>query len=412
MKIIMFFVKQIKRIRIRICVLIMICLILSYVLEIGLNVFCSSMFTTIVAAFRAADQTHLDPSNHFNENKKTNYETKASVMNTTTLPEYPTKFVLINTYMRSGSTIVGSLLGHHDKAFYFYEPLLKMQVFRYINGSKLCEYTRPVCRDGNGVRETSLRYISDIFNCKLRKHINKYNPTIHFNGGQLGPKWEAFQDCKSKKQSTDKCLGVMDKVCENASYRVIKSLRLSMMDTAYLLEKFPNLYVFQLVRDPRSILNSHIFTSWYPVELQNIPSITADVKTQCRRLRDDIRAGKMLTERYPKRVRIIQYEDIAIDVWIIKTLYQLIGVDKLLSMDDYVNKTMNRRFDSSKVIKQEPRFPRYFGYRDSLPFQIVKITQEHCDDVIQQLGFNIFQTEEQLRNPNISSILSRLPFEL
>ncbi|KAL4225374.1 hypothetical protein ACF0H5_016063 [Mactra antiquata] len=323
--------------------------------------------------------------------------------------------VMINTYMRSGSTILGSLLGHHDDAFYFYEPLQRTHTFNYINGSKFCDYTRPFCYNSPSVMNASLEYVSDIFNCKLVPHINKYNPVIHFQGGHLGPKWTAFSTCMQQirhNARVSECLVVMENICLNTSYHVIKTLRFSLWDAGHLLEKYPNMFVFQLIRDPRAIIKSHLYTGWFPLDMNNVDSIRSDVITQCGRIRDDLKAWKELVKRFPRRLRLVQYEDLAMNVWKIKTLYTLIGVKNSIDIDNFVNETINRRFDSSRITSQSPMFPRYFGYRDSLPFKIVQIVQDHCEDVIRQLGFEIFQSEEDLRNPNISSIPYRLPFEL
>ncbi|KAL4218116.1 hypothetical protein ACF0H5_022852 [Mactra antiquata] len=80
------------------------------------------------------------------------------------------KLILVNAYMRSGSTFLGGLLGHQEKIFYFYEPLHKMISWNYLNGTNLCKYTEPVCTERPGVREEALDYLEDLFNCTMRPH--------------------------------------------------------------------------------------------------------------------------------------------------------------------------------------------------------------------------------------------------
>ena len=54
--------------------------------------------------------------------------------------------VLILTYMRSGSTFIGKLLGGRLDTFYWYEPFWKTHLWEYVNaGGKSCLYGRPFC---------------------------------------------------------------------------------------------------------------------------------------------------------------------------------------------------------------------------------------------------------------------------
>lgn len=55
------------------------------------------------------------------------------------------KFIFINSYMRSGSTFLGRVVGYRSDVFYYYEPLHKVWSWRYTKGSKLCDLKRPSC---------------------------------------------------------------------------------------------------------------------------------------------------------------------------------------------------------------------------------------------------------------------------
>lgn len=56
-----------------------------------------------------------------------------------------TKFILINSYMRSGSTFLGQQLGFRSNTFYYYEPLHKLWIYKYTKGPKLCDFKKPFC---------------------------------------------------------------------------------------------------------------------------------------------------------------------------------------------------------------------------------------------------------------------------
>ncbi|XP_060599723.1 uncharacterized protein LOC132753286, partial [Ruditapes philippinarum] len=54
--------------------------------------------------------------------------------------------VLLNSFMRGGSTLTGMVLGHIVDTFYLYEPLLKISMWTYWHGySMVCRSNRLEC---------------------------------------------------------------------------------------------------------------------------------------------------------------------------------------------------------------------------------------------------------------------------
>ena len=55
--------------------------------------------------------------------------------------------VMLFGYARGGSTYVGQLIGFHEDAFYFYEPLWNAQdALHYFNKTHICEMNSMSCR--------------------------------------------------------------------------------------------------------------------------------------------------------------------------------------------------------------------------------------------------------------------------
>ena len=65
-------------------------------------------------------------------------------MKNTTLAD--TWDVIVSSYMRSGSTFIGTNIGHREDAFYWYEPLLQNFDWKYYRkDGKLCDALTPTC---------------------------------------------------------------------------------------------------------------------------------------------------------------------------------------------------------------------------------------------------------------------------
>jgi len=56
---------------------------------------------------------------------------------------------MLISYMRSGSSALGRLLGHRNDTFYFYEPLWKLHKWEFLTGEKydtLCSTLTSDCK--------------------------------------------------------------------------------------------------------------------------------------------------------------------------------------------------------------------------------------------------------------------------
>ena len=94
------------------------------------------------------------------------------------------------------------------------------------------------------------------------------------------------------------------RLCSNSTINLIKSVRLRSDNINFLLEKYPNLMIIMLVRDPRAVMNSRLSANW----CGNKPHCLDT--SYCNELFADTKMAMRLTHTYPGRIRIVRYEDL------------------------------------------------------------------------------------------------------
>ncbi|KAL4218155.1 hypothetical protein ACF0H5_022891 [Mactra antiquata] len=306
------------------------------------------------------------------------------------------KLILVNAYMRSGSTFLGRLLGHQEKIFYFYEPLHRMISWNYLNGTNVCKYTEPVCTERPGVRDEALDYLEDLFNCKMRPHENKFNESLHTEERLAGSKWNKFRNCR-KSSTIQSCLELMENDCRKCNYRSMKVLRMSLNDSVLLLDRLPNLKMIHVFRDPRAIINSHIYTPWF----KHTNNSENDIRTNCHRIENDVIAALKLTKLYPEKLMVVQYEDLYGNFQKFEKVYSFIGMTVTPGVERFLHQESSKKGPDSR-----------FKYRKTLSFNTVKVIDKHCAKALELLGLRTYSSASQLKDFNVNPVINKLPFTI
>ena len=194
--------------------------------------------------------------------------------------------------------------------------------------------------------------------------------------------------------------------CKTAKHRVIKTLRLSLETTEPLLRQNPHLKIIHLVRDPRGIIHSQIRTGWFPMSEANQLVVKKNVESLCSRILNDIHSGLRLMNKYPDKVKIIQYEDFSDTFRIAQYLYAFTGMDFSKKYRTFANTSVELTPES----KSDGNHP--FKYRDKLAWKTIQTIDSECKDVYNMLGYVVFNSEQDLRNHSISAIKDRLAFSI
>ena len=220
-----------------------------------------------------------------------------------------------------------------------------------------------------------------------------------------GASWDVFVDCwKTNKTDIDACIAKLIPWCRKANHRVTKVLRLSLDNTEKLLRDNSRLKVIQLIRDPRGILNSQIHTGWFPFSDKSLEKSRNNAVVMCSRMLHDIEAGKRLMQLFPNRVQIIHYEDFNDTIQLAEYLYNFLGMEFSEKYRKHANTT-----DTNTKTRETDGYHQ-FSYRNTLSWATVQIIDSVCQNLYRETGYRGFDSEEDLRNANVSAIQTRLTF--
>lgn len=307
--------------------------------------------------------------------------------------------VLLSSYMRSGSSLAGIILGYRDDAFYVYEPLWKISKWTYWHGNNsICRSDKLECRK-SGSFAPAIKILKDFFECRFddfRKDVYEKALTVNL-GGQS---WRQVDACIRKGGDTKLCLDLhAPRLCRNATHRVTKVLRLTTDLLQLLLEEKSDLKVVHLFRDPRAIMNSRITTSWY--ELKKVKDILKNAKSLCKKMEYDFTKGKELLKLYPSRFTFIYYEDLTTSpLEKAKSLYRYLGMS--LDVNRYSEVKSLSIFNPKAVSSAKGNNTAYW-WRMSLDWDIVQKMNSICGSVYKDLGYRTFETLDQYTNLSYAS---------
>ncbi|XP_045172311.2 carbohydrate sulfotransferase 1-like [Mercenaria mercenaria] len=255
------------------------------------------------------------------------------------------KIVQIVAYMRSGSTLTGSVFQAYPDTFYSFEPLrflpkafdelntIKTHVeLKYINGTKrkysASEKEAVIANEINGWLNCKLESISTLsLKTGLNRHFMKYKSMFHH--------------C-SKKYICKSCLQMAIRSCHKTPLVALKFIRLRMKEIAKLLHFYPNMKIVHLVHDPRGIFNSRM----------NSKAITANnyqtsVQLVCINITEDVKSSKNIQQTYPDKVKILHYEDLAeCPLETARSLIEFVGLKFVKSVQNHIEQQTNASHDA------------------------------------------------------------------
>lgn len=321
--------------------------------------------------------------------------------------------LIINTYMRSGSTFVGKIFSIRPDTFYVFEPWWNAQKFAYYRGRRdICHYNEDRCgtQGDDAVAKNigkditlkeSIAFLEGLFDCTFQehekflpdsKHFPKEFPTeLHSWNFYKGPLWEPYLACAAMQQANYKqCMSLMRPVCKGAKHKVMKILRTTLDNLETLLNSRTNLKIIHLFRDPRGIVNSHLHTGFYSKKVQTESQIVNDIKTTCNRMRYDFKTALRLRKLYTDRFRIVQYEDFSDLHHSARVLYSFMEMDL----------TPKIASDLEQLIKPDNSSTGFhpYNYRLTLPWNVERIANTYCKDLFLSLGYPVFKDENDYRN--------------
>ncbi|XP_052807511.1 carbohydrate sulfotransferase 3-like isoform X1 [Mya arenaria] len=272
--------------------------------------------------------------------------------------------IVINAYLRTGSTFTASLFETYPGVFYIFEPLHDIERgFRAAEAAKTdvslqyVDSSRKVT-----ISKRSSVYLEEVcswLSCRLQD-LSKTSLNERFLS-QYNTKMKPFQTCmRTAKISLNglnygsaitSCLKKPIQDCQSASFVVLKFIRMRIGELASLLPYFPNMKIVHLIRDPRGMFNSrnHVGLS----KVQRNSSDKDAVHGFCRLLEEDLRHSKEISISHPDKIFVLQYEDIAEHPyeWA-KRLYKFAGMEYTNSTEDFVRRSTSATKDTGNMQTQ------------------------------------------------------------
>ena len=194
--------------------------------------------------------------------------------------------ILIASSARTGSSFLGELLSRYPGVFYSYEPL------NYITNTPL---------EGHHENEM-VNLAKQIFECKPPfQYFDHAKIWKAFNKNEewklLRPNFRLWNACESliNKESVFDVKEIYYSICPIFPIRVIKSIKMPVMATEYLLTDADigkSLKIIVLVRDPRAVMLSRSKMSWKKDQMQQTDKV-------CEKLHSDVMTAFELKKKYP-----------------------------------------------------------------------------------------------------------------
>ena len=229
-----------------------------------------------------------------------------------------------------------------------------------------------------------------------------------------GPSWNFFRQCSQKFRSKTECLRGLENVCRNKITRVAKVIRLTAGAFQLLLEINPRLKLVHLVRDPRAIIQSRLFSRGYPVYgYRQNDSLERNL---CTKMFQDIQDVVHLRALFPNRIFILYYEDLLSNLHVrLKHLYKHLNMTYSKSeVDHLANIQVNILPPEKPFTKINPErvSDNANWWRKHMAWSDVDKVQRACDNVLRVLGYRLLQSEMELRDTNHTSLKIPARFQL
>ncbi|XP_052283355.1 carbohydrate sulfotransferase 1-like [Dreissena polymorpha] len=250
-----------------------------------------------------------------------------------------------------------------------------------------------------------IRVLDHVINCRLRAVRTFLEPGVTEALKFAGPSWSDYWYCNQRGQPWDTCLNVLEGSCQQAQHVVAKVLRLSVGAYWTLLFRNNNLKVVHLFRDPRGVVNSRLNTRGYALK-KTIENVKTNAEALCDKMWSDLQEGKRLMGKFPDRFKFVHYE-------------KLVYLDKeVIELHDFLGLRLTRanletiRRDYTNVLWKwrENRQNNAFWWRTSLPWELIKAVDNACGDVLEELGYPVFENFEHMQNMNYTDILYGLKY--
>ena len=282
----------------------------------------------------------------------------------------PITSLLVSSW-RSGSSFVGQILSSHPVTYYNYEPLHQYGLVQLRYGPDA---------------ENAVGLISDILHCdysSLDMFLAYMRTQTSWCYSQNTRLWSSCtQGGVNGTGSQAVCFQSQfaAQFCKLFPFQAMKTVRLRLHLTETVVQdQSLDVSVVLLVRDPRAVLESRKRNK----EIFNCTECN-DPKVLCSDMLADFMAAKNLMKKYPRKYRMLRYEDLVMDP--LKVSEELFEFYKIPFHRDVIQFILNN--------SQETRF----RWIKALPMKEILEIQEKCADALDLWGYNLILESDDLDN--------------
>ena len=216
----------------------------------------------------------------------------------------------------------------------------------------------------------------------------KFKPQFVYPDWRSGGQSFLKRCLNASKSNVSYCYSRAEEMCLNSTVRMIKTIRITIKATDYLLNALPNLKIVHLMRDPRGVLSSRKRTGF----LRNFKPYSLAAPGLCSRYMDDIHAFKKLSKKYPNRLKRVLYEEIATDTSeVAHALYSFLGLEFPPQMEQWIsNHTSASKKNGSYGTMRTNSSAHAELWRQDLSHSMIKEIDNTCEDFYKQIGYQPF----------------------
>ena len=338
-----------------------------------------------------ADKTEEEPTDIISNEFVKNMENKVRQ-----------KLVLL-TYMRSGSTFTGDLLENHDRTFYVYEPLWRLEK-KYTSGDPLTflEKGNVTLNNGSSVFDVTSKassYVRAMLSCDFANvDVDTLTEDMTFHAKHLDTR--AYRECTGRARSNPaakvrKCIKFLYLSCLQSQVTAVKVVRYSMEQAAQLLQSDPDVKVVHLVRDPRGMINSLVRAGFGGITWRNVEEVS---KFQCGKISRDIVTSLELRARFPNRILTLRYEDIAENpAPSVQKMYEFVGLELTDAGRAFIrNKTQSSGEECMWCTERRNSSSTAYRWRSEVSFDRMQVIDRNCAEVYAMMGFRAYDTQDDV----------------
>ncbi|XP_060563789.1 uncharacterized protein LOC132723134 [Ruditapes philippinarum] len=328
--------------------------------------------------------------------------------------------------MRSGSSLTGEILQQNEHVFYVFEPLRVLshlvktnQPVLWFNGTRspvtalnitsvkkqtligwlTCNFSLVPSQSFDDWYFLSFGKKTDVYNNCIFKHFgiryNNHYPNSSQTSSILHIRLSAI-----RRGEREKCLQKLKNTCLSSKFRIVKTIRTSMILADEILTDVYGSKIIHLIRDPRSTVLSQAHYSGCPGGKR---SVVACSNFHCKRVDDDTEFKQKLQTEKLARVYTTLYEQISLNpISFAKSLYNFIGMELSEVISNSVLMiTSGHNITGCKVCEQSWQsrnksnlIAKQDNY-ETMNSHLLSYVQSVCKNTIKYYGYEIYNVSHR-----------------